>query len=94
MTYEIKRLAPEFLLELEAKEQGHTVFTTYAWIKFLEKNQCVEPVILALREKERMVAVFVGAIVKKAGVLAVCDRGFAEKLKQLIADGEREEMRI
>ena len=31
---------------------------------------------------------------KKAGVLAVCDRGFAEKLKQLIADGEREEMRI
>ena len=29
-----------------------------------------------------------------AGVLAVCDRGFAEKLKQLIADGEREEMRI
>ena len=34
------------------------------------------------------------AIGKKAGVLAVCDRGFAEKLKQLIADGEREEMRI
>ncbi len=26
------------------------------------------------------------AIGKKAGVLAVCDRGFAEKLKQLIAD--------
>lgn len=34
------------------------------------------------------------AIGKKAGVLAVCDRGFAEKLKYLIADGEREEMRI
>ena len=34
------------------------------------------------------------AIGKKTGVLAVCDRGFAEKLKQLIADGEREESRI
>ena len=38
--------------------------------------------------------VILAAIGKKAGVLAVCDRGFAEKLKQLIADGEREEMRI
>lgn len=34
------------------------------------------------------------AIGKKTGVLAVCDCGFAEKLKQLIADGEREELRI
>lgn len=35
------------------------------------------------------------AIGKKTGVVAVCDGGFAEKLKQeLGAAGEREEMRI
>lgn len=35
------------------------------------------------------------AIGKKTGVIAVCDEGFAEKLKQQLgAAGEREELRI
>lgn len=68
MRYDIERLAPEFLLELEAKGHGGTVFTTCAWVKFLEKNQQAEPVVLALSQEGRMRAVFVGAIVKKAGV--------------------------
>lgn len=68
MRYDIERLAPEFLLELEAKGYGGTVFTTYAWVKFLEKNQQAEPVVLALYQAGQMRAVFVGAIVKKAGI--------------------------
>lgn len=66
--YAIKQRPVEYLLELEQAGYGHTIFTTYAWMRFLMKNQRVEPVVLSLYRDDCEDAVFVGGIIKKAGI--------------------------
>jgi lipid II:glycine glycyltransferase (peptidoglycan interpeptide bridge formation enzyme) len=46
----------------------NTIFTTYEWVRFLEKNQNAEPVILALQRNENTIGYFVSLIIKKFGV--------------------------
>ena len=66
--YKVCRESTEYLKTLEKSNCEQTVFTTYAWVKFIEKNQKAEPVILQIFDSERMVAVFVGLIITKFGV--------------------------
>lgn len=84
--YRIVPQTPEILKELEAQGCIHTVFMTYAWVRFLEKNQKATPVILQLLdEEEQVVAYFVGMTVKRLGIKILgspfegwltCDMGF------------------
>lgn len=64
---EITRLGKEELKKYSNGGYNNTVFTTYEWISFLEKNQNGNPIILELAESGRTVAVFVGMLVKKMG---------------------------
>ena len=57
-----------YLRELEKKGCRQTVFTTYPWVRFLEKNRKAEPVILELSDGGAPVCVFVGLITSKFGV--------------------------
>ena len=66
MLYKIKRLEAEDLLEFE--ERGHTVFTTCMWLRFLERDQHIEPVVLALLRDGQTDAVFTGGVIQKAGI--------------------------
>ena len=66
--YTVERKPVEYLLELERSGYGHTVFTTCAWLRFLMKNQGVEPVVLSLCRDGKEDAVFVGGVIKKAGI--------------------------
>ena len=63
-------------------------------VEAMRGGACGVVILVSVLEPAFTMEEISAAIGKKAGVLAVCDRGFAEKLKQLIADGEREEMRI
>lgn len=83
--YGIKRMEDTVLLELQNEGLGHTIFTTYAWIQFLKKNQGIEPIVLELSDKGNVEAYFVGGIVKKMGIKILgspfegwltCDMGF------------------
>ncbi len=62
--YEIHPQSKEKLLELQEQHISHTVFTTYPWMLFLEKNQKVEPVVLLLTEGKEPLAYFVGGYKK------------------------------
>ncbi len=67
--YLVQSLNEDVLLELEKQGKIESIFTTYAWIGFLKKNQRAEPIILQLQNEEKEpVAYFVGMIVKKAGI--------------------------
>lgn len=48
----------------------NTVFSTFEWIEFLEKNQKATPLILELKEEDngQILGYFVGLIIKKAGI--------------------------
>ena len=54
--YEIKRVEDIVLLDLQNRGIGNTVFTTYAWIEFLKKDQNIESVVLEISEDNEVVA--------------------------------------
>jgi len=58
--YTIKRQETEKLIELMEQGYGNTIFLTYPWVKFLEKNQNAESVVLELSTENIVVAYFVG----------------------------------
>ena len=85
--YKIKRVDDRVLLDLQKRNIGQTVFTTYAWIQFLKKNQKIESVVLEVVSDEKVVAYFVGGIISKFGMKILgspfegwltCDMGFIE----------------
>ena len=96
--YEIKRVEDIVLLDLQNRGIGNTVFTTYAWIEFLKKDQNIESVVLEISEDNEVVAYFVGGIIKKLGIKILgspfagwltCDMGFIRLGKLNIAQGLR-----
>lgn len=66
--YEVCRQSIEYLKSLEIDQHDNTIYTTYSWVKFIQKNQKAEPVILQIFKDEELVCVFVGLIVTKFGV--------------------------
>lgn len=65
---DIKRLSKDDLKKYSQKGFGNTVYTTFEWVSFLEKNQKAESVVLELSDDGKVVAIFVGLIVKKMGI--------------------------
>lgn len=66
--YRVEMCDVSILKELETKGYMHTVFTTFSWISFLEKNQGGEPIVFELWSGNDICAYFVGLIIKKAGI--------------------------
>ena len=67
--YSIQPQDTEVLLELERQGKIESVFLTYSWVRFLEKNQGAEPVVLQLQNQDKEAAAyFVGLTIKKAGI--------------------------
>lgn len=68
MMYQVERCSRSVLKEIEKTTDSNTVFSTYGWISFLEKNQHGKPVVLVLRQESYVAAYFVGMVVQKGGV--------------------------
>lgn len=66
--YEVCEQGIEYLKSLENDHYYNTIYTTYSWVKFIQKNQKAEPVILQIFKDKELVCVFVGLIVTKFGV--------------------------
>ena len=66
--YEIQRKDIEYLKELEKENYDLTVFTTFEWVSFLEKNQHAKPVILQVMDQGELLCVFVGLVISKFGI--------------------------
>lgn len=62
------RREKDYLLTLENHNINQTIFTTKLWVDFLEKNQKIEPIILDLMDGKTVKGVFVGGLIKKAGI--------------------------
>lgn len=83
--YEVIRVTKEALHDLQKKIVLQTVFTTFPWVEFLEKDQGIESVVLEFSKNGKPVAYFVGGIISKFGVRILgspfegwltCDMGF------------------
>lgn len=64
----VERVGLEILCKIETLGYNNTIFTTYEWISFLEKNQNAEPVILKIKKDQETLGYFVGLIIRKFGV--------------------------
>jgi lipid II:glycine glycyltransferase (peptidoglycan interpeptide bridge formation enzyme) len=66
--YQIERMQTEAIRQFSTPNYHNTIFTTYEWVRFLEKNQNAEPVVLALQKNGKTAGYFVGLIIKKFGI--------------------------
>lgn len=66
--YSIERVEIEVLLKFSKPGYHNTIFTTYEWVRFLEKNQHAEPVVLSLCSNDKIEGYFIGLIIRKFGV--------------------------
>ena len=64
--YSINQTTLAELQKPEIKACIVSPFCTFEWLSFLEKNQNVSPVVLSIKDNDVEVALFVGAIIKKA----------------------------
>ena len=66
--YNVFRLSQEKLLDIKNANSNMTVFQTYPWVSFLEKNQNIEIVVLELKKDDKTLCYFTGGITRKFGL--------------------------
>ena len=64
----IKEIDFNELKTIELNFKISTPFLTYEWLKFLEKDKKIKPVLLSIVENDILKAYFVGGIEKKFGL--------------------------
>ena len=66
--YNVFRVPKEKLSNIKNENISMTVFQTYPWVNFLEKNQNIEIVVLELQKDGKAVCYFTGGVTKKFGM--------------------------